>query len=103
MLSDEQRSQALAAAEQVSALAYSSTQPPTTVALVALRWLGTATDEFYAECPQESAGIAVIALENGASWQEVAQAARIPVSEAQQHWSASAPATVSATGVWGGS
>jgi hypothetical protein len=58
---------------------------------LSLRFLASAPDRIYAECPRECAAVVQAAFENGAGWKEVAQAARIDVAEAQRRWGAVEP------------
>jgi hypothetical protein len=51
-----------------------------------IAFLQYAPPEFFAECPRECKAVAAGAFEYGASWKQVADAARIDIGEARRRW-----------------
>jgi hypothetical protein len=83
---------ALAVAEEVFQILYLSHEPFAKM-MACILFLQAAPDEFYADQPRVCEAIVAGALEYGANWEEVADAARINVTEARRKWERVACAT----------
>jgi len=75
-------------------------QPPASKAVACLRILESVPLRLYSDHPAMFANIVSAALHSGASWKQVACAARIDVAEARQRWGSAAPARVASNGPW---
>lgn len=66
-----------------------------------MRYLETSTPEYLDAFPREYHAVVVAAIEEGATWKQVARAARIGVTEAQRRWATvGSPPVLSKRRLW---